>query len=651
MKIAVISPYARFEEQLRNIAAEFPEAEVSYFQTDFTVDGYVKKAIDYVSEIEQRGYDAIIARGAVYRAIRPTMNTPVIYAGETLYDTIESLSKVMKQTTKGKRVYLFALEGKITADARFAKILNSVFDIDLVILTYETLEDCKELFKLGLERGSTVVGGEFVGKLCEKYGFEHVRSESGESTLKDALLEAIRIIEIRRREILEKNKIKTILDFSQEGVAYINLDMKIEMFNPTAGRILKMEDDQEQKEKELEPGKLRNLCKFAMETGEAYKDEILTVNNDVKLMCNIVPVIDRGNVNGVTVTFRETVEVMQMENKIRSELARKLPGAKYHFSDIIGVSESIQTCRKLVKQFGKFDSNVLIYGYTGTGKELFAQAIHNESNRKKEWFFAVNCATLPEQLLESELFGYAEGAFTGAKKGGKQGLFELAHGGTLYLDEISEMPMSSQSKLLRVLQEGEIRRIGDDRVLPVDVRIIASSQKNLHLLVRDNNFREDLFYRLNVMNFTVPPLNSRSEDIPHLLEYFLEIYREKFNTDKHIRFESDAMEFLKKYRWRGNVRQLQNFVERIYVFEIFGSVGISQIQELLREFDMPVFPESIGKDIEFSQLKDEQLNGGSLDNLTTNAIKEALIMFNGNKTEAAKYLGVSRTSIWRKLKK
>ena len=197
---------------------------------------------------------------------------------------------------------------------------------------------------------------------------------------------------------------------------------------------------------------------------------------------------------------------------------------------------------------------------------MFAQSIHNESKRRNEPFYAINCATLPENLLESELFGYSEGAFTGAKKGGKPGLFELAHNGTLFLDEIGDMPLSCQSKLLRALQEKEIRRIGDDKVLSVNVRIIAASHKDLYEQTLNGLFREDLFYRINVLYIRIPPLRERREDILYLIDFFMDIYKGKFGADESFKFDQSAKNFLNNYEWRGNVRELQNFVERMFVY-------------------------------------------------------------------------------------
>lgn len=645
MKIAVISPYRNFEKQIRNIAAGFPEVEVDFYYADSRIEGYFERAIDYAYKAEKEGYDSIIARGVVYRAISQKMNTPVIYAGETLYDIIEALHKVKIRDNQKNQVYLFDLEGSPQPDCNFVKILNSIFNIELNILTYASFEECKEILLNKVDRGGIVIAGNFVVRLCEEYGIENILSESGYNTLYEAFQEALKIAKIRKYEMLERNKIKTILDFAYEGIAYINRDMEAEILNPMAKRLLGFEENGVYEGKCLKDGELKRLCQKVISEGEIITEEILTANNGTKLMCNMIPVITRDEIKGLTVTFKEITKVIQMEKKIRRELTSNVPGAKYFVEDIIGESDSIRACKKLVKQFGKYNSNVLIYGQTGTGKELFAQSIHNESTRKNEPFLAINCATLPEQLLESELFGYTEGSFTGAKKGGKPGLFELAHGGTLYLDEIAEMPMASQSKLLRVLQEGEIRRIGDDKILPVDVRIIASSHKNLYEQIKENNFREDLFYRLNVMSLTIPPLNDRREDIPYLIKHFLTLYKERFEVDRTIEFDSDTIEFLMHYKWRGNVRQLQNFIERVYVYDLSDKVDEQQVRGLLREFDMLL--DADGGLTHKDELPTKVKN---LSEATTQIVKEAIDMFDGNRTRAASYLGVSRTYIWRKLK-
>ena len=213
------------------------------------------------------------------------------------------------------------------------------------------------------------------------------------------------------------------------------------------------------------------------------------------------------------------------------------------------------------KRFALSDSNILLYGESGCGKELFAQSIHNFSAYSRGPFLAINCATLPEALLESELFGYAEGAFTGAKKGGNQGLLELANYGTLFLDEIGEMPLSLQSRLLRVLQDKSVRRIGGNKNVPVNVRIIAATNRDLRQMVKEGTFRGDLFYRIDVLRLNIPPLRERKEDIPLIIEELLiNFTRERAQS---FAFTADQIQRLMEYNWYGNVRELRNFVERV----------------------------------------------------------------------------------------
>ena len=233
--------------------------------------------------------------------------------------------------------------------------------------------------------------------------------------------------------------------------------------------------------------------------------------------------------------------------------------------DIIGNNAGLNYALETALAVAPSDLAVLVTGESGVGKDLFAQCIHNESQRAKEPFYAINCAALPENLLESELFGYSEGSFTGAKKGGKAGIFELAHKGTVFLDEIGELSLASQSALLRVLQEKEIRRIGDDTIIPVDVRVIAASHKDIYNEVLEKRFRQDLFYRLGTVFLTIPPLRERQTDIWVLMKNFIENFSEKYGLPYTGCIAPDAYQSLMDYRWEGNVRELQNFVERLFV--------------------------------------------------------------------------------------
>lgn len=286
------------------------------------------------------------------------------------------------------------------------------------------------------------------------------------------------------------------------------------------------------------------------------KDVVMSVKQQV-IIISAYPIKYSEDINGCIILIKKISDVENEQYKIRKQIIAKGHVAKYNFDDIIGRSELIVNLKEVAKKMAQSNSAILIYGQSGTGKELFAQSIHNSSDRKEYPFIAINCASIPENLLESELFGYAEGAFTGAKKGGRAGYFELAHKGTLFLDEISEMNPNLQNRLLRALQEKEIVRIGGDTVIDVDVRIISASNKNLKDLIRENKFRQDLYYRLNVLMLNLPPLKERKEDIPLIIKSF----KNELGVDFNI--TDEAMELIKNCKWEGNVREVRNFVERI----------------------------------------------------------------------------------------
>lgn len=283
-------------------------------------------------------------------------------------------------------------------------------------------------------------------------------------------------------------------------------------------------------------------------------DEVISFNKNQYIVNKYKLKEDSETIGGV-ILLRESTEIQKLELKFRQNNIKKGHITKYRFKDIIGKSEKMQESITLAKKMAKGDSGILIQGESGTGKELFAQAIHNASGRKDKPFVAFNCAAVSDTLIESELFGYDEGAFTGAKKGGKAGLFETAHTGTLFLDEIGDISRNMQASLLRVLQEKEIVRVGGTSIIPVDVRIIAATNQNLLQLVQEGKFRSDLFYRLHIMNLHLPALREHREDIPYLLEHMIRRWGVKGDIPKNV------MDILQGYDWPGNARELANCVE------------------------------------------------------------------------------------------
>jgi sigma-54 dependent transcriptional regulator, acetoin dehydrogenase operon transcriptional activator AcoR len=310
--------------------------------------------------------------------------------------------------------------------------------------------------------------------------------------------------------------------------------------------------------------------------------------------------------------------------------------AKISFSEIIGESHTFVNKVQEAKLAANTSSTVLILGESGTGKDMIAQAIHNESERKNKPFISINCGGIPRDLLGSELFGYEEGAFTGAKKGGRQGKFELADGGTLFLDEIGEMSLEMQVLLLRVLQDREVVRIGGQKVITVDVRIIAATNRNLRKEVEKGSFREDLFFRLNVMPIELPPLRNRLADIPLLVEFFIRQFSNNLNRSMPI-IEPGFIHALMQYSWPGNIRELQNILERTMN---------KSLKDHLTSQDLPseIFEKK-------EQHKKEDMIVLDRNQLKKQAIIHALEKSKGNILHAAKYLGIARSTLYRQMKK
>ncbi|KFL16543.1 ATPase AAA [Geobacillus stearothermophilus] len=366
-------------------------------------------------------------------------------------------------------------------------------------------------------------------------------------------------------------------------------------------------------------------------------------NRDV--IVNVAPIIVDGVLKGSVGVIHDVSEIQRLTAELNRarQIIRTLE-AKYSFADIIGESEEMKVAIEQAKLAAKTPATILLRGESGTGKELFAHAIHNASDRKYNKFIRVNCAAIPETLLESELFGYEEGAFSGARRGGKRGLFEEANNGSIFLDEIGELSASTQAKLLRVLQEREIVRVGGTKPIPINVRVIAATNVNLEKAIAEGAFREDLYYRLNRMPIYIPPLRARKEDIPALCRHLIQ----KLNQDYGRNVEGvtdEAMVKLLAYDWPGNVRELENVLGRAMIFMKFHEVmiDVSHLPPLSAPSAAPsVRPETEG---ELRPL-DEMLG-----RYEAQLLEEALRRHRGNKTAAARALGISVRNLYYKLEK
>lgn len=382
-------------------------------------------------------------------------------------------------------------------------------------------------------------------------------------------------------------------------------------------------------------------------TGDKEVGEIQEVNGH-KMISMRVPIVKDGRVVGAIgkVMFKDLSNFKTLSNKLnnlekeleyyRNELSTDRK-AIYTFNNIIGRSDKSKEVMSLAKRAAKTDSNVLITGESGTGKELFAHSIHNASRRCLKPFVKINCGAIPAELFESEMFGYEEGAFTGAKRTGKKGKFESANGGTILLDEIGDMPMNMQVKLLRVIQEKELVRVGGNDVIKVDVRVIASTNKALEQLMKDGKFREDLYYRLDVMHLKLPSLRERVEDIEELSnELRIKICKKYGIYSEGI--SREAIDYLKSYSWPGNIRQLENVIER----------AIN-----LLDADLSIMPKHLPEKIIKNKIKKYSLENNYLkdivETIEKDLIMECLNKTGGNKNETAKILGLSRAGLYKKI--
>ncbi|WP_446898691.1 sigma-54 interaction domain-containing protein [Clostridium sp. LBM24168] len=437
--------------------------------------------------------------------------------------------------------------------------------------------------------------------------------------------------------ILEKGLLspilQSILDSVYDGVIIVDKNLLIKKINSAVLKIFKIQKEA------LYKIHLDEICiGDSLHSILTKKQKILDADytffiNDKKIRCvvNIVPINVNGTIHGFIFLVKDTKKLHKIVNNVVGYKA------SFTFDDIVTRSENMKDIIRLAKKASRTDCSILIEGNSGTGKELFAQSIHNYSKRHLGPFVAVNCAAIPRELVESELFGYEKGAFTGASKGGYPGKFELADGGTVFLDEIGELPIDVQSKLLRFLDNLKLVRVGGTYEKSIDIRIIAATNKLLEKEVKSKNFRGDLYYRLNVMKLHLPPLNKRLEDVEPLVQYF--INKLNIKNSGHPKYaDYGYIEKLKLHKFNGNIRELRNIVERSYY-----------LCEDTTITDKYLIYQDISLNHEINQCKNKTIL--SLDEIEKLYIKNALKHFHGNAPKAAKALKIGKATIYRKIKK
>ncbi|MEE9911575.1 MAG: sigma 54-interacting transcriptional regulator [Deltaproteobacteria bacterium] len=521
---------------------------------------------------------------------------------------------------------------------QYASLLN----IKLHQVAYSYPEHLTELLVKLKEQGcKVVIGSSLVCDQAEKYGIKSIFIYSLEG-VREALKFAVQMISAYLQETERAETFKSIVDYTYTGIIGLDRISRVSTFNPAAEKMLGL------KAQAVIGKKIEDIfpdMKLQEEDGHILPRVNQLGNYGKKpLIFSSVPIKVNNQYYGQVTVLQDADTIRKAEEKIRRDLHQKRFVTQYTFKDIAGGSEVLRRTIDKARMFAMSDSAVLIAGETGTGKELVAQGIHDSSSRRSRPFVSINCGALTESLLDSELFGYERGSFTGAKAEGKTGLFEMAHTGTIFLDEVEEILPSVQVRLLRVLQEKEVMRIGGDRLIPIDVRIIAATNQDLWRLVQAGKFRQDLYYRLNVLELQLPPLREHLEDIPDLVRSMLV---KKAPSLQYVFTGSfaDFFQILQGYSWPGNIRELENIVERFSVLVQNVKPDADAYIRILR--DCFTVRSSLPGQVKNSP--HPPLNKVAAVN--PEDILRTLEDLDGNKSTAAKKLGISRTTLYRKMKK
>lgn len=601
-------------------------------------------AVDAVRALHQRTpIDALVVAGASGAWIRERVDTPVAMVEVRGWDLLGALAQARALSP---RVALVTLGAPSEHLARF----DAQFGADIAQFSYHGPEDAAACVQAMRAAGiGAVVAPGLVADLAEEAGMASVLLYSDAAVLQ-ALHEALLLARQRLAERARHQRLETILGQLQDGVVAVDCDQRIQALNPTMAALLGAPP-------ELLHGRALGAVAPQLDMAATLRhressEDVVQLAARTQVVRR-APMVENGVLTGALLVCRDPQTIQSADRHLRANQRQRGAGLRWRIDDYVGDSPAVQRLRTLAHQCAGSDATVLIQGESGTGKELVAQGIHHASRRAAQPFLAVNCAALGESLLESELFGYEEGAFTGARRGGKTGLIEAAHTGTLFLDEIGDMPLALQSRLLRVLQEREVLRVGATTPVPVDVRVIAATHADLGVQVDKALFRRDLYYRLAVLRLTTPALRERSpHDIAHLaqalLQRRLKAAAEAPATAAAHTLLAAVLQRAQGHTWPGNVRELENWVERLqacqgYVCDAQGAVDAARLLE--------VFPECAQRLTQAAPagtcpppLKDTRRHAEQ------QRVREVLAAVNGDQRQACEILGISRATLWRRMK-
>ncbi|EIQ7157338.1 sigma 54-interacting transcriptional regulator [Citrobacter sp. RHB21-C05] len=581
--------------------------------------------LEKADEMIRAGTKIIISRGGTAALLRSNMTIPVIEIAHDFHGVYRILQEAKH---KSQKIAAIGFPQFCNALRHYQNMTNEEFKICQVYNHYDIENVVKNLAENDYQ---LVIGGLTVAEMAKKYGLNAVMGDTDNISIEQAINEAWSLLKYINQENTKLLMSQSALNQSREGIMCIDQMGEVISVNATGMTLF-----------QCHPGD--KLFKK-----EAFKDLYGSIINEISLKEQ--PTEINGNLVYVSIKHfanrRHSFSIitgLSQDNALWHSVANKkskLRGfsTSYHFDDIIGQSRQILDVIAKAKLCAQHDLPVNITGATGTGKELFAQSIHNHSARSHCPFIAINCAAIPESLLESELFGYADGAFTNARKGGKPGIFEMAKDGTVFIDEISEAPLSVQVKLLRVLQEKQFSRIGGDSLITANFRLITASNKPLKAQVDAGEFRQDLWYRINILELALPALHERPGDVMLIVQHLLA------QQGKTLIFTPEAQAFLNAYTWPGNIRELQAVVYRLVVLLQTDVVSKADLQQLCQISS--VSPEEVSR-LHTSEMTVDATN--LLKKQEKQLITRVIETTAGDRTKAATMLGISPTTLWRKLK-
>ena len=622
-RIVFISSYRDLSLLAQSVAEEM-NLPVEFYE------GWYEDAGHIVKTLEGPPVDVLISRGGTAEYLAQHFAIPVIPVNCSPYDILEGLDEALGES-RNIAVTNFG-EHIVGLD-----LMEKVFKVPITEVVFHSVGDLRDkVTHLALSGDYCILGGGPSVAFAKENGLKGIFLRTNRATLQAAFSNADKLATLRLEETRRTRQLETIMEAAYEGIIAVNAARKVEIFNAAAARIFDIAPTSALGQ-EIETVVMNSNLVHVLQTGEAEFDKLQNTGHG-QILTNCIPVKNGGEIVGVVATFQETARIVQAAHKISKEGAGQHQfRAKANFSDLVGKSHLFEMKKKIAVDFAQSELTILLYGASGTGKELFAQSMHNASSRKRGPFVAVNCGALPPTLLESELFGYEEGAFTGARRRGKAGLFELARGGTIFLDEVDALPLEMQGRFLRVLQEREMLRVGGETLIPVNVRVIAATNMRVEELLNSNKMRDDLFYRLNVLWFELPPLSERREDIRDLCEHFLPHHKKQQMQPILMKL----LPYFEQYSWPGNIRELQNIIQRLSFFiDSFDQYTIGEYinivaPNILAKVDVRVYNNNPMR----SQIKDVEQE------LIRKAVAEHKPL-----DRAAEYLGIGRSTLVRKLK-